>query len=104
MRCTRPRTAPLAAAVVLALGAVPVAAQDVQYKTVSKMDLGGVINAIAKLAGGLEVEETTYIKGLRMRTDADKSSTIMNFETGSYTWIDHEAKTYSVVTLEQMLA
>jgi hypothetical protein len=103
MRRTRPRTALLAAAAAFAIGAAPVAAQDVQYKTVSRMDLGGVVNALASLAGGLEVEETTYIKGAKMREDTKESSLIMDFETGRYTFIDHNAKTYSVVTLEQML-
>ena len=102
MRRTCPRATFLTAAV-LVLAATPLAAQDVQYKTVSKMDLGGVINALARLGGGLEVEETTYIKGSKMRTDVDKSSTIMDFATGSYIWIDHEAKTYSTMTLAQML-
>lgn len=103
MRRTRPRTAFVSALAVFALAASPVAAQDVQYKTVSKMDLGGFINALARLGGGLEVEETTYIKGGKMRTDVEKSSTIMDFENGRYIWVDHEAKTYSMVTVEQML-
>lgn len=103
MRSTRPRHAILAAAAVIALSAAPVAAQDVQYKTVSKIDMGGVINALASIAGGLEVEETTYIKGAKMREDTKGSSVIMDFETGRYTFIDHDAKTYSIVTLEQML-
>lgn len=91
------------ALVFAALAAAPAAAQDVQYKTVSKADLGGFLNAVAKLGGGLETEETTYVKGGMMRTDVDKSSTIMDFQNGVYTYIDHDAKTYSVVTLAQMV-
>jgi hypothetical protein len=89
----------------LALGSTELAAQDVQYTSVTKADLGGFINALAKLGGGsLEVEETTYIKGGMMRSDADKSSTIMDFENGRYIFIDHDRQTYSVLTFEQMVA
>jgi hypothetical protein len=91
-------------AIVLAmLASAPAAAQDAQYTTISKADLGGFLNAVARLGGGLETEETTYVKGGMMRTDVDKSSTIMDFENGVYTFIDHDAKTYSVVTLAQMV-
>jgi hypothetical protein len=104
MRRIRRRTLFLAALALLALAGRPVAAQDVQYTTFSKADLGGFINAIAKLGGGLETNETTYIKGGRMRTDTEGASTIMDFAAGRYIWIDHKAKTYTVVTVEQMVA
>jgi hypothetical protein len=100
----RNRHHPVLPALLIALAATPVAAQDVQYTTHSKADLGGFLNAVARLGGGLETEETTYVKGSMMRTDVDKSSTIMDFANGRYTFIDHDAKTYSVVTLEQMVA
>ncbi len=53
---------PLSVVALLAALAAPVAnAQDVQYTTVTKVDLGGGMNAIMRMAGGSEVKETASI-------------------------------------------
>jgi len=84
-------------------------AQDVQYETVTKLDMAGamgtMMRAAAKLGGGsTEVVQKTYIKGNRMRTDLDKTSTIMDLDAKRLISLDHEAKTYTSMTFEQMLA
>ncbi len=91
----------------LAVGlATPAQSQDVEYTTVTKVELGGILGAFAKLAGGGgETTEKTYIKGAKMRTDLDKSSsTILDFEAGRVIEIDHSAKTFTILSFEQMLA
>jgi hypothetical protein len=85
-----------------------VAAQDVQYETVTKLELPGAMGTAVRLAariGGasLETVETTYIKGRRMRTDSDDSSTILDLETGRFISLDHKEKTYLSMSFDEML-
>ncbi|NJD11738.1 MAG: hypothetical protein FIB01_15300 [Gemmatimonadetes bacterium] len=103
----------IAAAVLLVLPAVvapaPVHAQDVQYETVTKLDfpgaMGTMMKAAAKLGGGsLDGVQKTSIKGARMRTDMDKSSTIVDLDGKRFITLDHDAKTYTSLTFEQMTA
>lgn len=100
----------LAVAAVLAGGAVPtLAAQDVQYETVTKMELPGAMGTAMRLAarlggGSMESVETTYIKGRKMRTDSDNSSTIFDLDAGRFTVLDHEARTFSTFTMSEMVA
>ncbi|CAN5707261.1 hypothetical protein BH23GEM9_BH23GEM9_17290 [soil metagenome] len=89
--------------------AAPALAQDVKYETVTKVDLPGAMGTAMRLAarlggGSTETVETTFIKGKRMRTDADKSSTIMDVDAMRMVSIDHDAKTYSVFTFDEMIA
>jgi hypothetical protein len=98
-----------AAALVPALAmAAPAAAQDVQYETVTKIDFPGALGTAMRLAarlggGSMETVETTYIKGKRMRSDADKASTITDLENGRVISVDHEARTYWVMTFGEMM-
>jgi hypothetical protein len=79
-------------------------AQDVQYSTVTKVDLGGALNAMARLAGVSETKETSYIKGKKFRTDGEKSSVIFDLDNSRYILLDHDAKTYMSVALADMAA
>jgi len=84
-------------------------AQDVQYETVTKLDmpgaLGTMMRAAAKLGGGsTEDVQKTYVKGRKMRTDSDNSSTIVDLDGKRIISLDHEAKTYTTMTFEQMAA
>jgi hypothetical protein len=103
----------LAAAALVLLPAVSetprLSAQDVQYETVTKVDfpgaMGTMMRAAAKLGGGsLDVTQKTYIKGNRMRTDMDRTSMIMDLEGKRLISLDHQAKTYTSMTFEQMMA
>ena len=97
---------PLAFTLVLtALVAPPaVIAQDVQYSTVTKVDLGGAMNAMMRLAGGTEFKETAYIKGKKLRSDSDKQSIIFDLDNSRYIMLNHEAKTYTSVPIADMAA
>ena len=77
-------------------------AQDVQYSTVTKVDLGGGMNAILRMAGASEVKETAYIKGKKLRSDGEKQSTIFDLENSQYVILNHEEKTYTKVALADM--
>lgn len=93
----------LASALILAGSVSPVVAQDVEYTTVGKVELSGALGTVMRLfGGGDETTEKTYIKGGMMRTDADKMSTIMDLENGRVISIDHDAKTYTIMTFAQM--
>jgi hypothetical protein len=98
------RGSPLTLAIGLAtLLAAPIQAQDVEYTTVGKVELGGFLGTLARLGGaGDETTEKVYMKGGMMRTDADKTSTIFDLENGRFISIDHNAKTYTIMTFEQM--
>jgi hypothetical protein len=85
-----------------------VAAQDVRYETVTKMEVPGAVGTAMRVAarlGGasLETVETTSIKGRRMRTDSDDSSTIVDLETGRFIVLDHKGRTYLSMTFEQVM-
>ena len=92
----------VALAFLAAVVALPLHAQDVQYTSVTKVDLGGGMNAIMRMAGASEVNETTSIKGKKLRSDSDKHSTIFDVENGRLISIDHAAKTYTSVPIADM--
>ncbi|HEX6070613.1 MAG TPA: hypothetical protein VFZ18_12335 [Longimicrobiaceae bacterium] len=85
----------------------PAAAQDVQYETVTKVELPGAAGTAMRIAarlggGSTETVETTYIKGRKMRSDGDDFSTIIDLDAGRITLLDHGAKSYSSFTFEEM--
>ena len=84
------------------LTAAAAGAQDVQYSTVTKVDLGGGMNAIMRMAGASEVKETAYIKGKKLRSDGDKQSTIFDLDNSRYIVLNHTDKTYTSVPLADM--
>lgn len=79
-----------------------VRAQDVQYKTVTKVDMGTGMNVMLKLAGASEFSEVSYLKGKKMRSDADKMSTIFDLESGRYIILNHKDKTFINTTIAEM--
>lgn len=93
----------LASTLMLAGSFSPAAAQDVEYTTVGKVELSGALGTVMRLfGGGDETTEKTYIKGGMMRTDSDRMSTIMDLENGRVISIDHDAKTFTIMTFAQM--
>jgi hypothetical protein len=84
------------------LVATAASAQDVQYTTITKVDLGGGMNAIMRMAGASEVKETAYIKGKKLRSDGEKQSTIFDLDNSRYILINHAEKTYTSVPLADM--
>jgi hypothetical protein len=89
-------------ALTAALAAPAVRAQDVQYTTLTKVDLGGGMNALMRMAGVSEVRETAYIKGKKLRSDGDKQSTIFDLDNSRYVVLNHADKTYTSVPLADM--
>lgn len=108
MKSLRAAAAFAVAAAVMAGAPHELQAQDVQYETVSRVDFAGAMGTAmrvaARLGGGAsETVETTYIKGRKMRTDSDGSSTIFDLDAGRFTMLDHEARTYTTFTVEEMV-
>jgi len=79
-------------------------AQDVQYKSVTKIDMGGAMNLVLKMAHAQEITETHSIKGRKMRTDSDKQSTIFDMDASRVIMINHDDKTYVAAPISQMAA
>lgn len=104
MRTTTRTRAPLFAALFIALATQGAIAQDVQYRSVTSLDMGMGLNFALKIAGASEVAQTTYIKGKRMRTDADKTSSIYDLERSRFIIINNDDKTYISAPLSQMTA
>lgn len=82
--------------------------QDVQYESVSRVDFAGAAGTAMRMAarlggGSLETVETTFIKGRKMRTDSDAASTIVDLESGRVTLLDHDARSYTSFTFEEMM-
>ena len=86
----------------LAAVAAPLAAQDVQYTTVTKVDMGGGMNAVLRMTGASEVRETAYIKGKKLRSDGEKQSTIFDLENSRYIVLNHSERTYTSVPIADM--
>jgi len=100
---------PMLGAVTLALvaGAVvdPAAAQDIQYGTVSKVELGGSLGRVMRLVSGFgdPIHETVWITQTRMRTDTEENGSIMNADDGTITFLDHGSETYWTMDFLEML-
>ena len=90
------------AALLITLFGAPLYAQDVQYTSVTKVDLGTGLNAMMRLAGAAEVKENTYIKGKKLRSDSDKQSLIFDLDNNRYIILNHADKTYMSVPLSDM--
>jgi hypothetical protein len=108
MRRTRLLTALVALVGSTAFVLAPASAQDIQYRTVTAVKFAGafgkVLNWAAKLGGAPdETIETTSIKDAKMRTDVDKASSVVDLDGGRFINIDHGGKTYTIVTMPQMV-
>lgn len=107
MRALRFRIA-VAVAVPAVFASVPARAQDVQYETVTKVELPGAAGTAMRMAarlggGSMETVEKTSIKGRKMRTDVGTTSTILDLEGKRFIWLDNAAKTYTVSTFDELL-
>jgi hypothetical protein len=105
------RVIPLFIALALVIGSppAPAASQDVQYETLTRLDLPGALGTVVRIAarmggGSMETVETTYIKGGRMRTDMEGSSTITDMENRRIILLDHRERTYQTLGLDQAVA
>jgi hypothetical protein len=91
-------------AVLAAFAAQSALAQDVQYQSVTKIDMGTAMNVMLKMAHAQEISETHLIKGRKMRTNSDKQSTIFDMDAGRFIMINHDNKTYVSAPIGQMVA
>ncbi len=81
--------------------------QDLQYSSTTKLELSGAagraVNFISRLTGNSnETTETVYLKGNRMRTDDEGSSTILDLDAKRFVILNHENKTYTVMPFSDM--
>lgn len=107
MMSLRPKMA-VALVVPAVLSAAPLSAQDVRYETVTKLEMPGAAGVAMRMAarlggGSSETVETTSIKGRKMRTDAENTSTIVDLDQQRFVWLDHDAKTYTTYTFDELL-
>jgi hypothetical protein len=107
MRVSRPFLLQLFPLLPLLLLATPMrsAAQDVKYTSITRGEFGGALGRMMKLFGGnKEMTEVTYLKGAKQRTDEEKTSTVLDIQGRSFTWMDHDSKTYTTMTFDQAAA
>jgi len=84
------------AAVALGSAAEATEAQQLRYVTESRIEMGGMLGAMAGMMGDLTEPtiETTLIGDGVIRTDNDASSTIIRLGEGSMVQINHEEKSW----------
>jgi hypothetical protein len=94
----------VAAAILLTGLPATASAQSLKYTSVNEIELGGALGAMMRMMPGVsgKSESTTYIQGSRIRTDTDKSSTIVDWSTGKMIFLDHDAHTYSQIDMATM--
>ena len=98
------RRAAASAALLTIVAAHAALSQDVQYRSVTKLDMGTGMNLALKFAGASEIATTSYIKGKKMRNESDKSATIYDIDRSRFIMINESDKTYMVAPLSQMTA
>jgi hypothetical protein len=72
---------------------------------ITRSELGGAAGRILGVVpGGTEpIQETTFIKGNRIRKDdGSESSSIMDWESGILTLLNHQDRSYVQLNLEEM--
>lgn len=92
-------------AIVLAAGLLPAAvtAQGVTYRSTTKIDFGGTINAAMKIMGaGGDNGTTTYVAGHKLATDSKDGASIIDVDAGTITFVNKKEKSYSTVTFAEM--
>lgn len=92
----------------LALTAVvtPLGAQDrsVSWTEVSRIEMPGTLGAFLRATGALNERRASHalhVSGRTFRQDDGDSSTILDLDGRRWIAVDHEAKTYTVVTFEE---
>jgi hypothetical protein len=93
----------------LAFGSQAAVAQEVEYETASRMflpgGLGKMMDLAARMGGGSsELKQTVRIKGTKMRTDDQFSSTIFDLTAKKYIFLDHNSETYTEMSTDEMAA
>ena len=79
--------------------------QDLKYTMVTRAEFGGATGRILGAMPGASdpTSETTFIKGNRIRKDeSPESSSIMDWDSGTLTLLDHAGKSYVQLSLEEM--
>lgn len=100
------RRTTLAALIAIAAAAPSLSAQSLRYASVTKMELGGAFGRMMSMMPGVgdPMESVTSIQGLRVRTDdPGNTSTIVDWETGMMTMLDHASRTYARMDFQQMI-
>lgn len=96
----------LAACLTLAASAAarPAASQDLTYTTTTKMEISGTLGRILSLVSDVDkpMVEKTYFQGPLIRKDQEESSSIMDWNAGTMTLLDHPKKTYMVLDFARM--
>lgn len=71
-------------------------AKDVKFTTATKTEFGGRLGRVMRAfrRGGKTITETTWIAGPRLRTDIDKTSSVIDAKVGTMMTIEHEPRTY----------
>jgi len=95
-----------------ALGGALSLRADVTYTDKVHYNGGTMVEMVRKMAGGpmgarmgqsfQDRTYTVYIKGNKMARVSETTTTIMDYDAGSITNIDHARKTYSVMTFDQI--
>jgi hypothetical protein len=95
-----------------ALGGALSLRADVTYTDKVHYNGGTVVDMVKKMAGGpmgarmgqsfQDRTYTVYIKGNKMARVSEATTTIMDYDAGSITNVDHARKTYSVITFDQI--
>ena len=95
---SRSRRTAFAAGLALAASALalPAAAQDLTYTTTTRMEMSGTLGRILSMLTDMDKPqvEKTLFQGPRIRKDQEKSSSIMDWEAGAMTLLDHPERTY----------
>ncbi|GAB5520528.1 MAG: hypothetical protein RhofKO_27790 [Rhodothermales bacterium] len=85
----------------IATGAATVPA--LTYRQVTSMNGMGALSQMMQMMGENSQEvETVYVEGRYQRTDAGNETTILDAETATMWIIDHEARTYSTMSMAHM--
>lgn len=78
------------------------ASQDVKYTALNKAEFGGRLGRVLRLfGGGRPTTETNWYSGPRMRTDHEKTSTVIDATAGTVMELEHEPRTYWLWSVDE---
>ncbi|HEX7071962.1 MAG TPA: hypothetical protein VF190_14200, partial [Rhodothermales bacterium] len=82
----------------------PANAPYLRYTNTTSVDLGA-LGKVASLFGQKlnKIQETVALSGDYQRSDTETNSTIIDLENDRFITLDHERKTYTIMTFEQMV-
>ena len=104
---TSVRATVLALALLLAALPVRVDAQGLRYTQTARVEMGGGMGALMSMAGGvdgLDAPEVTtvWVDATHTREDRDGSSTITDWGDGTITFLDHDARTFRRMPVDEL--